>query len=459
MLSWIKQSLNPTPPPAAILQTATKVQLPKLKTVSTAKQPKTKEKKEDNQPTFRVCKLIMVTANNNNKFYEMREQADGTFIATYGRVGNNGATATYPMTQWDKKINEKTRKGYTDQTHLFASKTTVENEIQIDNEAVNEIINDLMRFAKKSIQYNYNVTAEQVTRKQVNEAQAILDNLVSRVKSGMRGRYFNDKLLTLFQIIPRRMTNVKNHLISSPKSSADLKAINDMLAKEQATLDVMRGQVEINERQQNQNDQNQHAPKKLDLLEAMGLQMELLDDKKLIKSIKKMMGTNANKFKRAYKICNVRTQKTFDQHLQQCKNKKTELFWHGSRNENWMSILKTGLVLRPANAVINGKMFGYGLYFADKFQKSLNYTSLRGSYWSGGTQNKGYLALYDVHVGEQLKIKKHQSWCTSLNAEQLKTKGKQYNSVFAKGGVDLINNEYIVYNQSQCTVRYIVEVG
>jgi len=117
-----------------------------------------------------------------------------------------------------------------------------------------------------------------------------------------------------------------------------------------------------------------------------------------------------------------------------------------------------GLVLRPANAIITGKMFGYGLYFADKFRKSLNYSSLWGSYWSGGQSNKAYLALYDVHLGHSLKIKKHQGWCSQLTAEKLKVKGGKYNSVFAQGGADLINNEYIVYHQSQCTVRYLVEI-
>ena len=63
-----------------------------------------------------------------------------------------------------------------------------------------------------------------------------------------------------------------------------------------------------------------------------------------------------------------------------------------------------------------------------------------------------------MHVGKQLKIQKHQPWCGQLNAENLKKKGAQYNSIFAKGGADLINNEYIVYNQDQCTVRYLVEI-
>ena len=171
-----------------------------------------------------------------------------------------------------------------------------------------------------------------------------------------------------------------------------------------------------------------------------------------------MMGDNSKIFKKVYKVINLRTQKAFDQHLRGAKSKKTELFWHGSRNENWLSIMKAGLVLRPANAVINGKMFGYGLYFVDKFQKSLNYTSHRGAYWTGGTSKKAFLALYDVHVGKQLKIQKHAAWCYELSEKNLKKQGANYDSLFAKGGADLINNEYIVYNSAQSTIRYLVEV-
>ena len=52
--------------------------------------------------------------------------------------------------------------------------------------------------------------------------------------------------------------------------------------------------------------------------------------------------------------------------------------WHGSRNENWFSILENGLQLNP-NAIITGKMFGKGIYFAPSSNKSWNYTSYRGT--------------------------------------------------------------------------------
>ncbi len=460
MLSFIQQVFSGTTP-TQVLQTAPKIAVQKtIKKQSSVSASKPKPAKEESIETRRIAKLIMVTSANNNKFYDMRENTDGTFTVTYGRVGSAGTQNTYSIGEWNSKYKEKIRKGYKDQTRLFAN--VVEEEatkhLAIDDATVEALIQELMRCARKSIRHNYMVSAEDVTRQQVAEAQAVLDSLVARVKKGMRTKYFNDKLLELYQVIPRRMSHVKDHLISKPKTEKDYEAIRDMLAKEQDTLDVMRGQVDINE-QQKEDAKTDTPQEKMTLLEAMGIQIEPVDSKELTKMIKRKMGADKDKFKRAYKVINLKTQQDFDKHLETTKNKKTELFWHGSRNENWMSIMTSGLVLRPANAVITGKMFGYGLYFADKFKKSLNYTSHWGAYWTGGTSKKAFLALYDVHVGKQLKIKDHGSWCYELNEKNLKKRGKNYDSLFAEGGADLINNEYIVYNQAQSTIRYLIEIS
>lgn len=437
------KTLTPSSLPTTIATATTTVAAP---SVDDAEQPKTAR---------REAKLIMVTSDNNNKFYEMRENDDDTFTVTYGRVGTRGAEVRYQMREWDSKVREKVRKGYKDQTHLFAI-SGGQPEQQIDGISclyVKQLIQDLMRYAKQSISHNYVVTADKVTRQQVAEAQLILDNLVKLVKSNMDIPAYNKILIDLFTVIPRRMSNVKEHLASNAN---DLAVINEKLAEEQATLDVMRGQVEMNEQQRKQGNQEDQKP--INILETMGWSVAAVEDDKTIQLIKKMMGDDKSKFSRAFQFSNSHTHLTFNQFIGKADNKKTQLFWHGSRNENWFSILKTGLVLRPANAVITGKMFGYGLYFADKCRKSLNYSSLRGSYWSGGNANKAYLAIYEVHTGNQLKIKTHEPFCGLLTESRLKDKGKHYDSVFAEGGADLINNEYIVYNENQCTVKYLVEV-
>jgi poly [ADP-ribose] polymerase len=52
----------------------------------------------------KIIKLINVTANNNNKFYDMIEDDNGTnWTAHYGRVGTNGVKESYSMSMWDKK--------------------------------------------------------------------------------------------------------------------------------------------------------------------------------------------------------------------------------------------------------------------------------------------------------------------------------------------------------------------
>ncbi|HAS44906.1 MAG TPA: ADP-ribose polymerase [Microscillaceae bacterium] len=415
---------------------------------------------------LRTAKLIMVTANNNNKYYEMQENGDGTFTVRYGRVGGRATTQTYPVSQWNKKYNEKTRKGYADQTHLFSESKEEIKLADLDDKGVEKLINLLTQYANKSIGDNYNVTADQVTRKQVDEAQEVLDKLVKMIeeqgapiKQGKKGKFgledLNRNLLNLYQVIPRKMSNVNDHLFQLVKTKDDIEEMEKKMAEEQATLDVMRGQVDINEKKKAAAEEDKSN--EINLLEAMGMEMATVEDDAVIAKIKDLMQDEANKFHKAFEVKNIKTQKAYDEFFANVEDKKTELFWHGSRNENWMSILENGLVLRPANAVITGKMFGYGLYFADKFRKSLNYTSLRGSYWTGGSAKDGFLALYEVHVGKQLHIKNHKSWCYELTEKNLKKRG-DYDSLFAEGGADLRNNEYIIYNHAQCTVKYLVQV-
>lgn len=409
---------------------------------------------QEESTNLKTAKLIMVTSGNNNKYYEMKENGDGTFTVQYGRVGGRATTRRYQMYQWNSKYNEKVRKGYKDQTHLFAE---VENEIElldIDDPQINDLMNALMLFANKSVSNNYNVSAEQVTQKQVNEAQRILDLLVGKAKVKLNIKNFNDLLLELYQVIPRKMKNVREHLIESVSNKQELEELENKLIEEQATLDVMRGQVDLSEKKK---EAQKEDKEKLDLLGSMGIEVENVTDDAIIHKIKDLMQDESDKFYRAFEIKNHKTQTAFDGFMDKIEDKKLELFWHGSRNENWLSILESGLVLRPANAIISGKMFGYGLYFADKFRKSLNYTSLRGSYWTSGSASKGFLALYEVHVGKQLHIKNHEAWCYELSEENLKKRGN-YDSLFAEGGADLRNNEYIIYNQAQCTVKYLVEV-
>ena len=107
-----------------------------------------------------TVKLIMVTTDNNNKYYEMRKNENDTFDVQYGRVGGWQSKATHPMTQWDRKLREKRAKGYIDQTHLFAETDSDSDTATIANPDVRGLMSRLQELAKRSVSQNYAVTAQ-----------------------------------------------------------------------------------------------------------------------------------------------------------------------------------------------------------------------------------------------------------------------------------------------------------
>jgi len=406
---------------------------------------------------MKEIRLIMVTAVNNNKFYTMKEDpSGGTFTATWGRVDVTSKDTVYPMSKWDGVYKSKVKKGYVDQTDLFIEEeeeTTEDNNthtiIQHNSPAVSTFVTRLQGFANTSIQTNYTVSAEKVTQRQIDKAQDVLNNIQTEINGQASHLEVNSLLLELYSVVPRRMGKVQTYLIPGGLGhQPHMDAANNRLATEQSNIDVMAGQVKM---------KDITGDEPVTILDSLGLAFEDIDanDKQVIL---KLMGPDNGKFIKGFKVANNSTQNKYNNFTGDAKHKRSELFWHGSRNENWWSIINGGLVLRPTNAVISGKMFGYGLYFADKCRKSIGYTSVRGSYWASGSSSTGLLALFEVHLGNPLHIQRHQSWCYDLTEQKLKQRGS-YDSLFAEGGIDLMNNEYIVYNENQVTVKYIVEIN
>ena len=58
------------------------------------------------------------TNNHHDKFYHMIENKDGvSFTASWGRIGSQGRTQIYDMSEWDKIKLNKINKGYKSQYH------------------------------------------------------------------------------------------------------------------------------------------------------------------------------------------------------------------------------------------------------------------------------------------------------------------------------------------------------
>lgn len=402
-------------------------------------------------PEYTPRHLVMVTAENNNKYYDMTPEGD-MWTAKYGRIGSSSQIRRYPKSQWNSKYNEKIRKGYVDQTDLVQDLITVEKPPEskykdIQEPEIADIVNRLQGMAKKAISENYNVSSNKVTQAMVDNAQDIVNSLVT-ITSNVKE--FNDKLLELFSVIPRRMSDVNSYL-ASPDD--DLPKI---IKREQDLLDVMKGQVVQKQIIDETKDDTEKSDKTI--LETLGLVFEECDRDDIAR-IKMALGSSVDKFRKAWKVTNLKTQNRFDKFVKENNIKDTRLLFHGSRNENWWSIINSGLVLRPTNAVITGKMFGYGLYYAPKAQKSIGYTSLSGSYWAGGNSSNGFMALMDVAYGKPYDVYSFSSKYYNFNYNELQKNCPGANCLHAHAGQGMLrNDEIIVYKEEQCTIKYLVEL-
>lgn len=387
---------------------------------------------------------------NNNKFYRMIPNGS-TFDVQWGRVGYEASaqTDTYDIYMWNKKLQEKLKKGYVDQTRLVARVAGVSKEsvyADISNPSIRDIVNRLQSMAKQAIKDNYTISSTSVTQKMVDEAQSIISTLGTCTTTSE----FNLYLIDLFRTIPRKMGKVIDYTAYSTRD------FSIILQREQDLLDVMRGQV-VQEAIIGEVDEKDTSSEiKQTILDTLGLDIlaVTVDD---IGDIKKHLGDLERKFQSGWKVINRRTQTHFDKFITDNNIVNKKLLWHGSKNENWWSIMNMGLVLRP-NASITGKMFGHGIYFAPSAQKSFGYTSYNGSYWAGGRSDVAYMSLFDVAYGKAYDAYSFEGRLSSLNYDELQRLSNGAHCLHAHAGSMLRNDEIVVYKENQTTIKYLVEL-
>lgn len=162
----------------------------------------------------------------------------------------------------------------------------------------------------------------------------------------------------------------------------------------------------------------------------------------------------------------------YDEYTKNMKNKM--LLFHGSPIANWCSIIKNGLLLDPSKlgVKITGKMFGYGIYWANAISKSFNYCG------SENTNNTailaiGEVALDDSYIQYQANYTISQSSLDKLNKKSTWGKGQftpnnitTIDNIGIPNGIltqnpstnnySLLYDEFIIYNSSQYKIKYIV---
>jgi predicted DNA-binding WGR domain protein len=172
---------------------------------------------------------------------------------------------------------------------------------------------------------------------------------------------------------------------------------------------------------------------------------------------------------------NKNTDDVYDKHTKNMKNKM--LLFHGSPIVNWCSIIKNGLLLDPSKlgVRITGKMFGYGIYWANAISKSFNYCGV------DSTNNTAVVAVGEVALGEI-----HEQYLANYNLSQTHLDSIKKNSTHGKGettpsditivdGIGIPNgkltktkdstkkctllyDEFIIYDSNQYKIKYLIVI-
>lgn len=134
------------------------------------------------------------------------------------------------------------------------------------------------------------------------------------------------------------------------------------------------------------------------------LAVEPVTDSYTLKLIRRMMGSDAHRLDAVFSVRNAVTNLAFNEYIRRQTNRKTLALWHGN------------------------------------------------------FQEPGYISIYEVHVGNQLDAIPQQPRYVTLSADALRHADVRFHPSFAQQTNSPQQDEFIVQNSAQCTVRYIVRI-
>lgn len=383
----------------------------------------------------------MITANNNNKYYEMQETEDNIEVK-YGRVDSSTTTITKPRSQWQSLYNSKIKKGYKDVTDLVSF--VKEEKVKIlsySKELYDIFLKKMMDYRDGLVSSTYSVKAINVTRRQLDEAQIHI-NALSKVTAKDDIEEVNNLLLKLYTVIPRYMDKVQSYLL--PNIS-----LNKLVQTEQDKLDALSSQVIEEKNDEDNITENNITEENNDFSISNHLGISNIS---VIKDTPKDIDYIIKQITKPIKgLFEVEIQKhlsKFNNYVKDNSQKENCRFLiHGTRCSSVIPIIEQGLKIRPTgNYHYSGKAYGEGTYFSEVTKKSLGYT---------GNYSDKVLLIYKVFTGNPFVYK---GWYRGndfeLTYDELKKRG--YNSTFVEAGNGLLNSEIIVYKEEQSHLKYII---
>jgi poly [ADP-ribose] polymerase len=273
-----------------------------------------------------------------------------------------------------------------------------------------------------------------LTLGQIEKGQSVLDEawgVFNKSKS-------SDKLIDLsgefYSAIPHRIGRTREAINEAVINS--LEAFN----QKQETLQLMRDMLSVNSKD-SQVLFNPEIDKKY---MALNCKIDVVSGAEFDK-VKKYVESSQIKCK-SIKVKKIYSINREEESLKDVGNIK-QLF-HGSRAKNWVGILSRGLLL-PKIVVSMGisrtdaGWLGNGIYFGDAVCTTLYYTS------SSRKRNTRLMTVADVALG---KVKEFRKITYGLNSPP-----DGYDSCHGVRGSQFADDEFVVYNNKQQKLKYLVE--
>lgn len=395
---------------------------------------------------YKECYLTCINCESNNyKFYHMIPGPKGVDV-TYGRIGaqrgemfgERSISSPYPLYLYWIRYFEKLSKGYIDQSEIYLSApvkpskqqtvTGIKKDKKVVNTASVELYNKLYALAKNLVKKT--LVNHTITKKQVEKSRYYFHQMGQR--KTVKG--FNNQLMNLMSVCPRKVKDVSSLLATK---TDDFKIIVEREEQLLNAMSVLSGD-------------KKDSLDSSDVFASNNIEVFLATDKQKEEVKSRLSDTLKSKVKNVYRVIDKNKKAAFDKYLKDNNIKKVKCFWHGSKNENWLSIALNGLQLNP-NAAITGKMFGQGIYFAPSSQKSWGYTSYYGSRWANGKQGTAFMGLYATAYGKPYDV------TTAGRYTQGFLKQNGCNCVHAHAGGQLYNDEIVFYSEDAMLLNYIVE--
>lgn len=428
--------------------------------------------------------------DNNNKFYILEAHSNNKgeyrLYANYGRVGSKGqhVSKAYDslsrlQSEFNKTVVSKEKKGYNKVDLVTTSRgsdvgKTIVNANSLGNLVDAKKIKTKSKLSPKVIDLVTKIYTEanQAVNISMNgtvngDIKAPLGNL--GVEGIDKGKYILGEIakamqnkddyrveqysMMYYKYIPRKLpTNLRMDKSWMIDTQSKIDKELDILKLYEDTLRMLpaMGVSDIDVK-----------------YKALNCNIEHVTDKETIDYIENKIANGyapnhrfRAKLKNVYEI----KQKNAPRFDNSCGN--VRMMFHGTKGANLVGILSSHLKLptQLKGVHITGAMFGPGIYFGE-FSKSLQYSMNR---FGGGANktNSVYMFVCEVAMGNVYKATKAHYYTKAPNGyhsvmgvgEATLKRMKDRGEISSSATTSLINNEFIIYNQSRQRIKYLLEL-